>query len=134
MDFSIFPAEFYSILKETERRGIKINHETPDEACPFLIEGLCSIYESRPLICRTHGLPLLYMGEDAWQMSWCELNFTGKKKNPEFDESNTFPQDRFNSKLFMLNREFVNSLKGKLYSETDLISLKDLGVYIRKKN
>ena len=27
--------------------------------CPFLIDGLCSIYPYRPIICRTHGLAYL---------------------------------------------------------------------------
>jgi uncharacterized protein len=129
MDFCIFPVEFYSILKGTEGRDIRTNNEPSQGACPFLIEGLCLIYESRPLICRTHGLPLLYMGEDEWQMSWCELNFTGKDI-PEFGESNTFPQDRFNSKLYMINKEFVNSLEGKPYSDTDLLTLRDLSELI----
>ncbi len=26
------------------------------EACPFLIDDLCSVYEYRPIICRVHGL------------------------------------------------------------------------------
>jgi Fe-S-cluster containining protein len=130
MDFSIFPVEFHSIVKEAKEKDIIIDNKTTEGACPFLVNGHCSIYGSRPLICRTHGLPLLYMSEDEWQMSWCELNFTGNNI-PAFDESNTFPQDRFNSRLFMLNREFVNSLKGKPYSDTDLISLRELGDSIR---
>jgi hypothetical protein len=130
MDFRIFPVEFYSILKETEGRDLKINNKISERACPFLINGLCSIYESRPLICRTHGLPLLYMEDDKWQMSWCELNFTGRNI-PDFSESNTFPQDRFNSRLFMLNSEFVNSLNKKPYSDIDLISLRELGQRIK---
>jgi Fe-S-cluster containining protein len=131
MDFSIFPVEFYSILQETDGRKININHDVSRSECVFLIEGLCSIYESRPLICRTHGLPLLYMGEDEWQLSYCELNFTGSNM-PEFNESNTIPQDRFNSRLFMLNKAFIKSLDENNYSETDLIPLRELGVLIKK--
>lgn len=45
-----------------------------DVACPALgDDGLCSIYENRPLICRTFGLPVRegkqYIGDI------CELNF-----------------------------------------------------------
>jgi uncharacterized protein len=133
MDFSIFPIEFYSILKEKNGQKTSINQNTSGEDCVFLIEGLCTIYKSRPVICRTHGLPLLFMGEDQWELSYCELNFTGRNM-PDLNESNTFPQDRFNSSLFMINREFVNSLENKPYSETDLIPLKDLGVLIGRSN
>jgi uncharacterized protein len=131
MDFSIFPVEIYSILKEKDGGKININHDVSEGECIFLIEGLCSIYKSRPLICRTHGLPLLFMGEDEWKLSYCELNFTGSNL-PEFNESNTFPQDRFNSRLFMLNKEFIKYLKENHYSETDLVSLRELGVLIKK--
>lgn len=48
---------------------------TSEVACPALSEsGECQIYESRPLVCRTFGLPLRegerYVGDI------CELNFT----------------------------------------------------------
>jgi Fe-S-cluster containining protein len=127
MDFSIFPVEMYSILQETDRRKININHDASEGECVFMMEGLCSIYESRPLICRTHGLPLLYMGGDEWQLSYCELNFTGSNL-PEFNEANTFPQDRYNSRLFMINWEFIKSLKEHHYSEFDLISIKEMAI------
>jgi Fe-S-cluster containining protein len=133
MDFSVFPVEIYSILKETDERKINIYHEVSEGECVFLIEGRCSIYESRPLICRTHGLPLLFMEEDEWQLSYCEFNFTCSNL-PEFNESDTFPQDRFNSRLFMINKEFLKSLKENNYSETDLVSLRELGVLIEKRS
>lgn len=45
-----------------------------DVACPALAEdGACTIYEHRPLVCRTFGLPIRegrnYLGQE------CELNF-----------------------------------------------------------
>jgi len=46
--------------------------ETP---CPALgSEGECRIYEDRPLVCRTFGLPL--RDEDRYLGEECELNFT----------------------------------------------------------
>ncbi len=125
MDFSLFPVEYYSILNEIADSEIVINTKAKKESCLFLSDGLCSIYNSRPIICRTHGLPLLFMGEEEWQMSVCELNFTGEDI-PEFSESNTFPQDRFNSELFMLNREFVCQHKELGLVETELLSLREL--------
>lgn len=51
----------------------KIFEETPHEPgkCPFLNQnGLCRIYEARPFVCRTHGLPLrmIVSREDAVEM------------------------------------------------------------------
>jgi Fe-S-cluster containining protein len=125
MDFSIFPVEFYSILKETGGLKPNINNNVTENECVFLIKGLCSIYKSRPIICRTHGLPLLYMNDEEWQLSHCELNFTGSKV-PEFDETNCFPQDRFNSRLFLINRDFIKSSGMMQYSDNDLIPLREI--------
>jgi Fe-S-cluster containining protein len=132
MDFSIFPVEFFSILKENENKKINVSTGAGEGECLFLINGLCSIYESRPIICRTHGLPMLRMGEDDWELSYCELNFISGDL-PEFGESNTFPQDLYNSKLFLINREFLKSLGDNSYSEMDLLSLRELAVQIKRK-
>ncbi|MBI4909146.1 MAG: YkgJ family cysteine cluster protein [Acidobacteria bacterium] len=42
--------------------------------CPALVEGVCSIYEYRPLICRKFGMPL-YNPDKPGQVFACELNF-----------------------------------------------------------
>jgi len=65
------------------------------------------------------------MGEEEWELSACELNFT-QFDFDDFDEDNTFPQDKYNSRLFMLNRAFVDSLPGKPYGPVDLIPLRKL--------
>jgi Fe-S-cluster containining protein len=54
----------------------------PPGACAFLgEEGACRIYDARPYVCRTQGLPLRWLFEDASgeiaeQRSICELNVT----------------------------------------------------------
>lgn len=42
-----------------------------EEPCVFLHDGACRIYDARPLVCRSHGLPIRQQGEVAS----CELNF-----------------------------------------------------------
>ena len=133
MDYSVFPIEFHYIkdkLSQMESEP-KINTGAKDEDCIFLNDHICSIYEERPMICRTHGLPLLYMGNDNnWELSACELNFTGFDME-EFTEENTFPQDTFNSKLFMLNKTFINEFKKTKYKELELIPVKKLKEFVR---
>lgn len=41
--------------------------------CTFLYNDQCTIYEARPLICRTQGLPLFVASENA--LDYCPLNF-----------------------------------------------------------
>ncbi len=59
-----------------------------------------------------------------WELSACELNFTNFEE--KFHSENTFPQDRFNSKLFMLNKEFIALEEFSHFGEFDLITLRKL--------
>jgi Fe-S-cluster containining protein len=128
MDYSIFPIEFYFILNDLKGNKIEfsVGEKSKESVCVFLENQVCSVYDQRPIICRTHGLPLLYMSEDnQWELSACELNFT-EFDFEDFTLDNTFEQDKYNSKLFILNKEFVADFQDKKYSETDLIPLKEL--------
>jgi Fe-S-cluster containining protein len=130
MDYNIFPVEFYSILNDlkniTYNPKESKNPSQSEESCIFLQNHRCTIYESRPIICRTHGLPLLFTNEEGeWELSACELNFT-EFDFAEFNTENTFPQDIINSKLFLLNKKFISENPELNLSEFDLIPLKNL--------
>ncbi len=54
----------------------------PDGACSLLLDGRCAVYWERPLICRSHGLPILMEGRrDA-----CPLNFHPAPGLPSLDD------------------------------------------------
>lgn len=129
MDYRIFPVEYYSILNELKENNPILNElktDLPKDTCVFLQNHKCSIYGARPIICRTHGLPLLFANDNGeWELSACELNFT-QFNFEEFTFDNTFPQDKFNSKLFLLNKKFIKTLSEKSFNEFDLLPLKDL--------
>lgn len=133
MDYSIFPLEFYHIANALTERQVKLDlHVAPKtEGCVFLKDHKCTIYEERPVICRTHGLPLLYVNEEEeWELSACELNFT-EFDTEDFTTENTFPQDRFNSELFLLNKKFIQNFEEQKYEEFDLIPIRDLIKYVQ---
>lgn len=127
MDYSIFPVEYYAILNQLKKiKPLKTNHIEHKNSCLFLEKHKCSIYSHRPIICRTHGLPLLYTNEEGeWELAACELNFVDFDFG-EFSIETTFPQDRFNSKLFILNQKFIADFTNKKYDKLDLIPLKQL--------
>lgn len=128
MDYSIFPIEFHFILNELQWKQISFSKpdDSESDVCAFLKYHVCTIYEQRPVICRTHGLPLLFMNDNSeWELSVCELNFT-KYDFQEFTLDNTFSQDKFNSKLFMLNKDFIKEFESIRYQETDLIPIRNL--------
>ncbi len=129
MDYNIFPVEFDSILSELKGRDFSrtaLPEVLNEGNCIFLKDHRCLIYESRPVICRTHGLPLLFANDEGeWELSVCELNFT-QFDFGKFTVKNTFPQDKFNSELFLLNQQFIEANPKPGFDEFTLIPLKKL--------
>ena len=128
MAISVFPVEFYAIKEELDKKSVSgLAVPQNDEDCRYLVDHSCIIYPSRPVICRTHGLPLLYMsldGED-YELSCCELNFTEFDLG-DFDEQNSYPMDLINSQLYQINKNFVADFEHGKYCETDRIALANL--------
>jgi Fe-S-cluster containining protein len=72
------------------------------ESCDFLTsEGSCSIYEARPIICMSHGVPIYAKTADSTVKSVCPLNFTDGLE--QLDSSNFLNLDLINSILGLLN-------------------------------
>ena len=124
---TLFPIEYFYI-----KANIEIFNNLPKnrllnsltKACRFLVNGKCTIYEFRPIICRTQGLPLLYENNKGtgFELSVCRLNF----KNVDisvFNTENALYMPPFTSRLFLLNKEFVeNNFNGK-YKPVDRLKL-----------
>lgn len=127
LDTSVLPIEFFSILNMLKQKNIVPEEENGN--CIFLKKDLCTIYEMRPLICRTHGLPLAY-GEDEdplkRNISFCELNFT--KEVPEFGPDNVLDMDEINIELVRLNENFIKTNDKDLPERMDM---KDLLNYLK---
>ena len=53
-------------LSENVKKQIRLNisgiKDKNSYTCPFLINNLCSLYNYRGIVCRTHGLAYLYKG------------------------------------------------------------------------
>ena len=97
-----------------------------NQDCIFLENSICKIYDSRPIICRTQGLPLLYFSDklENYTITFCEKNFTSCDEDFEFNTEYSIDLDKLNSSLYKLNKEFVEDLfpKNKM-SERIPISL-----------
>lgn len=101
--FSILPLEAALI-----RQRIKESQPTKPlkvESCPLLKENCCSIYDIRPLICRTQGLPIAYVdeGSNCIEVSACRLNFPD---DHQFEKEDLLFIDQFNSRLVELNIQY----------------------------
>lgn len=68
------------------RARIRRQADDPTHAdrCALLVDGRCATYQERPLICRSHGVPVLAPSDDGdAAVSCCPLNF----------EDGAFPRD-----------------------------------------
>jgi Fe-S-cluster containining protein len=89
--------------KEVEVR--EVNGEPV--ACPMLLDDRCASYGSRPVICRTQGLPLLYendRGEE--EVDFCPLNFTAPEAINDLDEERLVRLDDLNLRLALVNWQY----------------------------
>ncbi|HOK95791.1 MAG TPA: YkgJ family cysteine cluster protein [Anaerohalosphaeraceae bacterium] len=130
MDLSVWPVEFYSIVEEMKAAGWPRPQLSEDKQCCFLDEqGACQIYPFRPLICRTHGLPLVYWHDETdpagWGVMFCKKNFKDAE-NIEFGPDNTLNMEVVNEKLARINLSFLGERKDLNIRPEDRIELKRL--------
>lgn len=80
-DISVFEVEakrireWFQSQTNEKKEILKELWQTPTGpgACSFLYNDSCSIYEARPVICRTQGAPLFIQAENV--LDYCPLNF-----------------------------------------------------------
>ncbi len=77
---------------------------SPDGPCPLLENGRCLLYEARPIICRTHGLPVLTLREGKKTVDFCPKNFLGIRSLPG---TAVIDLDRLNTTLAAIDTLFV---------------------------
>lgn len=128
-NLTLLPLEWYALDKVVKDGNLHPHKFESDERCTMLDNDACIVYSFRPLICRTHGLPLLYLTEEYndagirikteepdWQISWCDLNFTEVSEETMediFDPEDVLNMEEWNLILGKLNREFLKTPEGK---------------------
>ena len=119
-ELTLFPVEFDYIKDKIKHKKIKLNKIKG--SCGLLDNGKCQIYEHRPLVCRTQGLPLLY-GEE---LSLCDINFKNMHGAFCFSAGTLIDMTKVNSVLAAVNLEYLketdklSSLRSKRYNMEDL--------------
>lgn len=100
-DISVFEVEtlrikdWFGALSLENQNELKELWKTPVEAqaCTFLYNDRCSIYEARPVICRTQGAPLFVQADNV--LDYCPLNF----KDSDPPKEDWLNLDRLNTLL-----------------------------------
>ncbi len=113
---NLFPVEAVHIrlaMEELEpeivamiRQRAENLYNDPDGECPLLYENTCLLYPVRPVICRTHGLPVLVRDPDGHRVDVCPLNFTSGRR-PEKDH--ILDIEQLNTTLAAVNALFTAS-------------------------
>lgn len=93
---------------------------TVDDPCPLLVAGSCQLYAARPLICRTHGLPLLFKGDDGPRVDYCPLNFAGVATLPA---AAIIDLERLNSALVAINQLYLRESQGEATPASERIAI-----------
>jgi len=91
--------------------------ETP---CPLLgQDGLCLVYECRPMTCRLNGIPMVDSSGEVLFDEWCSLNFAAvdplQMQELRFHFNDIFTQEQ------LLFREFTKRLFCTALNELDTV-------------
>lgn len=110
-ELTLFPVEAASLLAALadlppQRQEMLATNAAGDrDSCPLLVDDRCLVYENRPIICRTHGLPLLLKADGENRVDFCPENFRGTKTLPGTAIINL---ELLNQALVAINALFVD--------------------------
>lgn len=87
-----------------QRLRTRLEGEVPEsDPCPLLEEDRCIAYGFRPLICRSHGLPIRVKDDRGERRDVCPLNFERAPSLEEVDVDHVMDIDRANQLLALIN-------------------------------
>src|SRR5262249_31096201 len=105
-----------------------IDGTAPAVACPLLEGMCCTIYESRPVICRTHGMPITFKDEDNEEiyLDVCPLNFSEEGELEKLSPSDAVDIDRVNLRLAAVNYAYCRDCKADASASGERISMAEI--------
>ena len=102
---NLLPVEFYYLQTAAEAAALQEPVHAEGD-CPLLHEGTCLLYEHRPVICRTHGMPLVVEENGLRRVDCCPENFKDGALNTLSGDS-LLHLERVNLLLVSINRIFA---------------------------
>ncbi len=115
--FRVFPVEAWAVrvgvpglpesITEDRRRGLR---SASRGVCPALAGDRCRIYPFRPIICRTHGFPMLVEREEGGrEVRFCERNFRSSGRRLTLSGEFVLDLERLNEALARVHSRFMKS-------------------------
>jgi uncharacterized protein len=124
---SIFPVEAFALATALRHapaaesgRIRNLARSASAQECPLLDKGICLLYHARPIICRTHGFPILAGPEGEKALDFCPINFTGVAS---FSASAIIDLDLLNATLAAINRVFIASCDENIWHARERLSI-----------
>ena len=110
---TLFPVEAAALrealdqLPEQEAEEIRqhIACQASGERCPLLSHHRCLLYRARPIICRTHGLPIIYTEGGQRRSDCCPLNLNEAES---LNGSSVIDLDKLNPLLVAVNSLYLS--------------------------
>ena len=111
---TLFPVEAVALnaaletLPDARRAKVRrhVAAHAGGERCPLLENHRCLLYAARPIICRTHGLPIIYSEGSERKVDCCPLNL-GEGEQP-LPGSAVIDLDQLNTLLVAVNVLFLS--------------------------
>lgn len=106
VDLSVFPVEAEPIRAVLSKLPLDLlkaieHRRATDQHCVFLVGGECAVYDERPIICRSQGLPLQL--EDHSRTA-CEFNFNREHKLETLHNDDVLNLKTMNMLLSLIHR------------------------------
>jgi Fe-S-cluster containining protein len=95
-------------LPDAQRAAVLLHlaAHSEGERCPLLDDHCCLLYDARPIICRTHGLPIIYTEGHEQKSDCCPLNLNEDEQ--PVSGSAVIDLDRLNTLLVAVNALFLS--------------------------
>lgn len=111
---TLFPVEAAALnaaleaLPEAQRAAIRrhVAAHAGGERCPLLEDHRCLLYAARPIICRTHGLPIIFTDGTERKVDCCPLNLS--EGDQPLSGSAVIDIDKLNTLLVAVNALFLS--------------------------
>ena len=124
---SVFAIEAVAFAKALHTLPPKDRHHLRQKArcattfgpCPLLEEGACLMYDSRAIICRTHGFPILTTYRGHQSIGFCQKNF---RNLPTISKEAVIELAPLNNSLMAINRQFVSEFSN-IFSTDDRVTI-----------
>ena len=111
---TLFPVEAAALnaaleaLPDEQRTAIRqhVAENSGGERCPLLKDHCCLLYAARPIICRTHGLPIIFTEGSERKVDCCPRNLGEDEQ--AVSGSAIIDLDKLNTLLVAVNALFIS--------------------------